>query len=279
MPNRLRSLMVLGALFAAGCSAPPAAQADKPGDRIPAEKGEVLVFPVEHASVVLKWNGKAVFVDPVGGAKKYASLPSPDVIAVTHGHFDHFDAKTLEGLLPADSKAKIVAPRAVADKLSGGPLADKVTVLAAGEKTEADGIAIEAVPAYNTTAGRQKFHPKGEGLGYVIQLGGKRIYEAGDTEDTPEMRKLMDIDAAFLPMNLPYTLDVEKAADAVREFKPKIVYPYHYRNSDKTMVDLDEFMKLVGQAAEVRVLKWYPEQGPGVGVRGRGPRCYSQVAS
>jgi L-ascorbate metabolism protein UlaG (beta-lactamase superfamily) len=246
-------------LSAGACqTAPPAAQADKPGDRIAAEKGDILVYPVEHASFVLTWNGRAVYVDPVGGAKKYAGLPKPDVVLVTHGHFDHLDPATLKGLIGADSEAKIVAPQVVADKLPAGPLADKTKVLAAGEKTEVGGIAIEAVPAYNITPDRKNFHPKGQGLGYVIPLGGKRIYAAGDTEDTPEMRKLKNIDAAFLPMNLPYTMDVQHAAGAVREFKPKIVYPYHFRSANKTMADLEEFKKSVGEGVEVRVLKWYP---------------------
>ncbi len=253
--------LMVAALFAAGCAAAPpaAAGADQPGDRIPAEKGEVLVYPVEHASVVLRWNDKTVYVDPVGDAKRYAQLPTPDVVLVTHEHSDHFDPATLRGLLPASVKAKIVAPKAVADKLASGPLADRVTIATAGEKVEAAGLSIEVVPAYNTTANRQSYHPKGRGVGYVILLGGKRIYAAGDTEDIPEMRKLKDIDAAFLPMNLPYTMDIKQAASAVREFKPKIVYPYHYRNADKTMANLEEFKKLVGtdSGVEVRLLKWY----------------------
>lgn len=253
-----RTLTAVSLLFAGAChAAPPAAQPDKPGDRIPAEKGDILVYPVQHASLVLTWNGKVVYVDPVWGAKRYAGLPKPDVVLITHGHFDHFDMPTLEGLIGPDSKAKIVAPKPVADKLAGGALAKRTEVLAVGEKAEVSGIAVEAVPAYNITPERKKYHPKGEGQGYVIQLGGKRIYAAGDTEDTPEMRNLKGIDAAFLPMNLPYTMDVQQAASAVREYRPKIVYPYHYRNADNSMADLEEFKRLVGEAAEVRVLRWY----------------------
>jgi len=142
--------------------------------------------------------------------------------------------------------------------MPAGPLADKTKVMAAGETTEVSGVGVEAVPAYNISPDRKRYHPKGEGLGYVIQLDGKRICAAGDTEDTPEMRKLKQIDAAFLPMNLPYTMEVKQAADAIRQFKPKIVYPYHYRSAKGTMADMDELKKLVGDGVEVRVLKWYP---------------------
>jgi L-ascorbate metabolism protein UlaG (beta-lactamase superfamily) len=162
-------------------------------------------------------------------------------------------------LIPAASKAKIVAPKSVAEKLPSGSLADRATVVAAGDKIDAAGVPIEAVPAYNITPERQSFHPKGRDVGYVIQLGGKRIYIAGDTEDIPEMRKLKNVDAAFLPMNLPFTMDIEQAANAAREFKPKILYPYHFRSRDKTKPDFDKLKKLIGadSGVEVRVLKWY----------------------
>ena len=117
------------------------------------------------------------------------------------------------------------------------------------------------MPAYNTTAGKEKFHPKGRDNGYVLTIGGKKVYIAGDTEDIPEMRSLKGIDIAFLPMNLPYTMSVEKAADAIREFKPKIVYPYHYRSGDGSKADFEQLKKLVGEGSgvEIRVREWYPE--------------------
>jgi L-ascorbate metabolism protein UlaG (beta-lactamase superfamily) len=114
------------------------------------------------------------------------------------------------------------------------------------------GVKIEAVPMYNLTAARLRFHNKGRGNGYVMTFGGKRVYVSGDTEDIPEMRALKNIDAAFVCMNLPYTMTPEQAADAVREFKPKVVYPYHYRGSDTA-----QFKKLVGDASEVRLRDWY----------------------
>ena len=173
MNVQFRISLAMMLLLAGAChAAPPTAQADKPGDRIPAENGDILVYPIDHASFVLTWSGKTVYVDPVGGAKKYAGLPKPDAVLITHAHSDHFDVRTLEGLIAADSAAKIVAPQAVADKMPAGPLADKTKAIAAGEKAEVSGVLIEAVPANNITPERKKFHPKGEGLGYVIQLGG-----------------------------------------------------------------------------------------------------------
>jgi L-ascorbate metabolism protein UlaG (beta-lactamase superfamily) len=193
----------------------------------------------------MQWNGKTVYVDPVGGAKPFAGLPKPDLVLVTHPHFDHFDPKTLEAVVPAGGQTVLVVPKTVAEKIPE-TLRARVTVkvLTNGERAEVLGIAVEAVPAYNTSPGKEKFHPKGRDNGYVLTLGGKRVvettprkefptfyhqmggtkvYVAGDTEDTPETRALKGIDVAFLPMNLPYTMSVEKAAEAIREFRPRIV--------------------------------------------------------
>jgi len=172
----------------------------------------------------MQWNGKTVYVDPVGGAKPFAGLPKPDLVLVTHPHFDHFDPKTLEAVVPAGGQTVLVVPKTVAEKIPE-TLRARVTVkvLTNGERAEVLGIAVEAVPAYNTSPGKEKFHPKGRDNGYVLTIGGKRVYIAGDTEDTPETRALKGIDVAFLPMNLPYTMSVEKAAEAIREFRPRIV--------------------------------------------------------
>lgn len=156
---------------------------------------------------------------------------------------------------------RIVAPKEVAEKIPQGPLKEKTTILANGEKAEVDGIGIEAVPAYNITPERRQFHPKGQGNGYLVRMGGKTVYVAGDTENIPEMRGLKGVDVALLPMNEPYTMSVSQAADAVRAFKPKIVYPYHYRNKDGSKADLESFKKLVGaqSGTEVRIRPWYPQ--------------------
>jgi len=211
----------------------------------------------------MQWNGKTVYVDPVGAVKPFADLPKPDLVLVTHIHGDHFDAATLDAVMPAGAKTVLVVPKTVAEKIPESLRGKTVVrILTNGDKTEAAGIPVEAVPAYNITAGKERFHPKGRDNGYVLTMGGKKVYIAGDTEDTAEMRALKGIDIAFLPMNLPYTMTVAKAADAIRDFKPKIVYPYHYRSSDQTKADLEELKRLVGKdnGVEVRVREWYPEK-------------------
>ena len=230
------------------------------GDRVRTSQGDLVVHPVGHASFLLQWQGKTIYVDPVGGAEAFASLPKPDLILFTHFHFDHFDTATLAKLLPAGVRTPIVATKGVAEKIPEKLQGQvRVKILANGEKAQALGIGIKAVPAYNTTPGRDKFHPKGRDNGYVLTLGTTRVYIAGDTEDTPEMRALQGIDVAFLPVNLPYTLSVEKAADAIRQFKPKIVYPCHYRGGE-AKTDLQQLKKLVGEQSgvEIRLLDWYP---------------------
>src|SRR5438309_6621850 len=198
----------------------------------------------------MAWKNKTIYVDPVGGGKRFDGLPKPDLILVTDIHGDHLDAGTLEAVVGG---AIIVAPAAVAEKLPD-KLRHQTTVLANGETKSIAGVSVEAVPMYNLTAERLKFHNKGRGNGYVVALGGKRVYLSGDTEDIPEMRALKNIDVAFVCMNLPYTMTEEQAASAVREFKPKIVYPYHYRDSE-----VEKFKKLVGEdsGVEVRLRGWY----------------------
>jgi L-ascorbate metabolism protein UlaG (beta-lactamase superfamily) len=222
-------------------------------DSLATEAGPAAIHPVNHASFVLTWNDMAIYVDPVGGAEAYSTFPMADLVLVTHTHHDHLDPGTIAGI--RTPKTHIVAPATVAEEL--GEL-DGLAVMANGEKSEWGGVGIEAIPMYNLTPERAGFHPQGDGNGYVLTLGGTRIYIAGDTEDIPEMRALKDIDAAFVCMNLPYTMDVEHAADAVREFKPKVVYPYHYRGKGG-MSDIDLFAKLVGKdsGTEVRLLDWY----------------------
>jgi L-ascorbate metabolism protein UlaG (beta-lactamase superfamily) len=184
-------------------------------------------------------------------------------VLVTHLHSDHFDPATLEAIVPAGSQIAIIAPPTVVEKIPVALRAkSKVKTLANGQKIKVEGIAIEAVPAYNIAPDKAKFHPKERDNGYVLTMGGKKIYVAGDTEDTPEMLVLKGIDVAFLPMNLPYTMAVQKAAEAIRQFKPKIVYPYHYRSGDGKKADLKELKKLVGQdsGVEIRVRDWYAER-------------------
>ncbi|WNG37178.1 MBL fold metallo-hydrolase [Archangium violaceum] len=221
------------------------------GDAIPTSRGDLIIHPVNHASFVMSWAGQIIYVDPVGGAAPYEGLPAPDVVFLTDIHTDHLNADTLTALV--QSETAIVAPQAVRDALPPA-LQGSTQVLANGGTLTVAEIAVEAIPMYNLTPERLHFHPKGRGNGYVLTVGDKRIYIAGDTEDIPEMRQLRDIEVAFVPMNLPYTMTVAQAADAVREFKPKIVYPYHFRDSN-----MAEFTQLVGTdvGVEVRVRDWY----------------------
>ena len=218
-------------------------------DKIKTAKGDLEVHPVRHGTVVFNWNGKTVFVDPVGGAALFKPYGVPDLVLVTDIHGDHFNKGTLEAIVK--DKTVVITPEAVAALAPEG-LKKSITTLANGKLVEKLGVKIEAVPMYNLTAARLRFHNKGRGNGYVMTFGGKQVYVSGDTEDIPEMRALKNIDAAFICMNLPYTMTPEQAADAVREFKPKVVYPYHYRGSDTA-----QFKKLVGDASEVRLRDWY----------------------
>ena len=217
--------------------------------------GVVTIQPIEHATFVIQWKGGVIAVDPVGGAEAFLPHETADLILITDIHGDHLSVETVAAL--SDEDTKIIAPWAVAEKFSGVNR-DRIWVVANGETVGWGSVTIEATPMYNLDPEKQSFHPQGRGNGYVLTIGGTRIYVAGDTEDIPEMRSLEDIDAAFLCMNLPYTMDVGPAADAVLEFKPKVVFPYHYRGKGG-MSDLDEFTLLVSAdpGIEVRVLEWY----------------------
>ena len=224
-------------------------------DTIATGQGPLTIHPVEHATFVMQWNGKTIVVDPIGGAAPFEAFGKPDLILITDIHGDHLSADTVAAL--AGSSTMIVGPSAVAEKFPEADR-DRVTVVANGQSVEWGDSTIQAIAAYNLTAERQAFHAKGRGNGYLLTLAGTRIYISGDTEDIPEMRALEEIDAAFICMNLPYTMDVAAAADAVLEFKPKVVFPYHYRGKGG-MSDLDEFRSLVAKdpAIEVRLLEWY----------------------
>jgi L-ascorbate metabolism protein UlaG (beta-lactamase superfamily) len=224
-------------------------------DTISLGKKSLIIQPIQHASVVLTVSGKTIYVDPVGGAAKYQGLASPDIILITHVHGDHFDTATLRGIM---TKATIlVVPQSVADKFKD---AGEV-VMANGDRKTVDELSITAVPMYNFPApNTTPRHPKGWGNGYIVSVNGRNIYLSGDTEDIPEMRALKNIDVAFVCMNLPYTMDINHAADAVLAFKPKIVYPYHYRGQ-AGLSDVNGFKNLVeagNKQIEVRLRNWYP---------------------
>jgi len=194
---------------------------------IPTSAGDLEISFIGHGTLMFTFDGKVIHVDPWSKLADYAGMPKGDLILVTHEHRDHLDLKALEQI--RNEKSVVVAPEACA-----GRIHDAV-VMKNGDIKKIEGFQIEAVPAYNLVHMRSEgvpFHPKGMGNGYVITFGDKKVYVAGDTENTPEMKSLKGIDVAFLPMNLPYTMTPEMVADAAKAFKPKILYPYHYGDTD-----------------------------------------------
>ncbi|MBF9224067.1 MBL fold metallo-hydrolase [Hymenobacter ruricola] len=245
------------AAFSVQAQAQTAAAPRAAADQIATKKGPLTLQPITHGSVVLTWGGKTIYVDPYGGAEAYAGLAAPDVILITDIHGDHLDPKTLAGL--SVGKALMVVPKAVAEKLPAEYKA-QVRVLGNGQKLDTLGLRVAAIPMYNLPEAADAPHPKGRGNGYVLTLGGKNVYLSGDTEDTAEMRALKNIDVAFVCMNLPYTMDVNQAAQGVLAFQPGIVYPYHYRGQNG-LSDVASFKKQVTAAnkkIDVRLRNWYP---------------------
>lgn len=251
-----RQSIILGAatMGAAAFGGTGSAETALTGDSYPTGNGEVVIHPVEHASFVMTTPGLTIYNDPVGGAAKYEGLPPPALILIGHEHADHLDVPTLQALVGDDTR--LLTSAAVHAKLPPA-LRDKATAIAPGEGTTVNDLRIEAIPAYNTTPDRLAYHPRARGdNGYILGIGDRRVYIAGDSEDTPEMRALKDIDVAFLPMNLPYTMTVEQAAEAVAAFQPTLVYPYHYKGSD-----IDAFeARVADSGAATKVVRgaWYP---------------------
>lgn len=217
-------------------------------DSVQTAEGLLKITPVTHGSLMLEFKGKVIHIDPWGRGD-YTGLPKADLILITDIHGDHLDPAQVRKL--KKSGTKIVAPPAVAQTVT------EALVLRNGRKKAVAGLEIEAVPMYNHKRGPSPgklYHDKGRGNGYVLALGDKRVYISGDTACIPEMKALTDIDIAFVTMNLPYTMPPEEAAECVAAFKPKIVYPYHYRGSD---------LKVFTQALEshtdieVRIRDWY----------------------
>jgi L-ascorbate metabolism protein UlaG (beta-lactamase superfamily) len=251
MKRMVIALLFTGSVFAlhAQLSAP---------DAIQTTIGTLSIQPVQHASLILKVHGTVIYVDPAG-ADNFKGMASPDIILITDIHGDHFDVKTLEAVRKAS--AILVVPQAVADKM---PAADKehMIVIKNGETINQMGISIHAIPMYNLPESPTAMHTKGRGNGYVLGIGGKNIYLSGDTQGIPEMRSLKNIDVAFVCMNLPYTMDVKEAADAVLAFSPRIVYPYHYRGQNG-LSDVNAFKSIVNAGnknIDVRLRNWYPRK-------------------
>ncbi len=217
---------------------------------------DLKIIPISHATAVLEYKNNIIYIDPTGGKKAFENQKTPSIVLITDIHGDHMNIETLNSL--DLSKSKIVVPQAVAEKLPAN-YTKQLVIINNGEIKEVNGISIEAIPMYNLREEALKFHNKGRGNGYVITLGEERLYFSGDTEDIPEMRALKDIDKAFVCMNLPYTMTVESAADAVLEFKPKEIYPYHYRGTDgfSDVVKFKEIVTKGNSEIEVVQLNWY----------------------
>lgn len=215
---------------------------------------DINIKPISHATMVLEYKNTIIYVDPVGGKLAFNNQKKPTLILITDIHGDHLNLETLEEL--NGSSIQKIVPKAVAEKFNDDLGQNTIVINNSETYTVNENITIEAIPMYNLREDALKFHPKGRGNGYVLTLGEKRIYISGDTEDITEMRNLKNIDIAFVCMNLPYTMTVESAADAVKEFKPKKVYPYHYRGKNG-LSDVDKFKTLVKNDVEVIQLNWY----------------------
>jgi L-ascorbate metabolism protein UlaG (beta-lactamase superfamily) len=200
--------------------------------------GPLKITFIGHATLMFTFNKMTIHVDPFSRMADYTKLPKADLVLITHHHGDHLDPAAVEKI--KTGKTKIILTKKCGETVTGG------IIMANGDIKTVNGLKIEAVAAYNLVHKRgsgDPFHPKGEGNGYVITFGDKRVYVAGDTENTPEMKNLKNIEAAFLPMNLPYTMTPEMVVDAVKAFKPKILFPYHFAFGNTDLPKLETLMK------------------------------------
>ena len=222
------SLLSLALLTLVTTGVDPATAADPPPtDRIPTSAGPLDLTFLGHGTLMLTFKDTVLHIDPYSTVADYAALPRADLILLTHDHADHLDEKALA--LVRTPATDMILPPVCADRVQGG------LILKNGETRTVRGITVTAVPAYNLVHHRdngEPFHPRGVGNGYLLDFGDTRLYVAGDTENTPEMAALKDVDIAFLPMNLPYTMTPEMVADAARSLRPRLLYPYHYGDTD-----------------------------------------------
>jgi L-ascorbate metabolism protein UlaG (beta-lactamase superfamily) len=212
-------------------------------DTITTPAGDLKITFIGHASLIFTFNGKVVHVDPFSLLTDYSKLPKADIILITHEHPDHLDLQAIA--MVRTKNTSLILTKACTEKVAGG------IIMKNGDVQTVQGLKIEVVPAYNIFHKRdtgEPFHQRGVGNGYVLTFGDKRVYVAGDTENIPEMKALQRIDIAFLPMNLPYTMTPEMVADAAKAFKPKILYPYHYGNTDTAKI-----MAAVSDTKEIEV--------------------------
>ncbi|MGM0666869.1 MAG: MBL fold metallo-hydrolase [Bacteroidota bacterium] len=211
------------------------------------DNGKLELWFIGHGTLMFKYNEMIIHIDPVSREADYSMLPDADLILITHEHGDHLDPGAIGKIMKSDT-------RIICNKASS-PALDNCEIMSNGDKLEHRGIGIEAVPAYNMVNERspgKPWHPMGNGNGYVLELDGKKVYVAGDTENIPEMKDLGEIDIAFLPMNLPYTMSPEMAAQAALMIKPDILYPYHFGSTNT-----GELVKLLdGTGIDVRIRKF-----------------------
>ena len=227
----MSNVLIFAIALVCGLTFTGSAEAGFEEDVIPTSAGDLKITFIGHGTLMFTFNGKTIHVDPVSREADYTKMPQADLILVTHQHGDHLDQKVIEIL--RNENTSIVLSGKCAEAVQGG------IVMKNGDVKSIMDLTIEAVPAYNIVHKRdngQPYHPRGEGNGYVITFGDKRVYVAGDTENTPEMKVLEGIDVAFLPMNVPYTMTPEMVADAAKAFRPKILYPYHYGSTDTARI-------------------------------------------
>lgn len=223
------------------------------------DKGQVVIYPIDHATFVIDYNGLIIAVDPVGGEENFSKFKKADLIIITDIHSDHVNIETLN-LIQKESSV-LICPKAVYDMIKDD-IKCEIKIMDNGSKVNVMNIEIKAYPMYNISNDKLMYHPKGRGNGYVLNTGNKFIYISGDTENISEMEELKGIDIAFLCMNLPYTMDINQAKDAVLLIKPKVVYPYHFRSQGNIKSDVQKFKTLVESkdpSIEVRIRNWYKE--------------------
>jgi L-ascorbate metabolism protein UlaG (beta-lactamase superfamily) len=216
-------------------------------DSVPTSAGDLQITFLGHGSLIFTFNGKHFYIDPFSEVADYSHLPKADVVLITHEHGDHLDPKALASI--QTGQTVVVLTPICAKQVQGG------IVMHNGDQRTVSGVLVEAVPAYNIVHKRQNgkpFHPQGAGNGYILTFGDKRVYIGGDTENIPEMKGLQNIAIAFLPMNLPYTMTPEMVAEAARSFRPQILYPYHFGDTDTSK--LQDLLQQEG-GIEVRLRK------------------------
>ncbi len=236
------TLIITAMIFQAKSQSVPA------HDNFETAAGNVELNFIGHGSLMFRMKDLIVYVDPVKSSGSYKNMPKGDIILVTHEHYDHLDKSLIDELKKPGTI--ILCNEAAAAKVPGA------IAMHAGDSRNTGMLTVDAIPAYNIVNERapgQPFHPKGVGLGYILTFGGKRIYIAGDTENTPEMKALKNIDIAFLPMDLPYTMTPEMVADAAKAFRPAILYPYHFGTTDTGRIV--ELLKNSGIEVRIRNLK------------------------